>query len=271
MASCRPLRCAISTSPAARRPLPTIAERDRGEHEREAMPPGAKEQSGEQHAEREGRQQEAQTGAGLGDVEGRAGDANQEAVEPDRNAQRVEQADRERGRERLERRDQAVAERHRQIEVEQRKGDLPEDGGAEDRKRRRLEERDERQLLDHERRDHLPDGREERRGADQRQPPRPGPRRHLPQRRAPLPEQERDHRRHQHAVAVSRRADPGESRPRPARPDAGMPPSPPTTARPAIAQAHAPRAAARAAKPGCGTAAKRSADDVDTRAASRST
>jgi hypothetical protein len=142
-------------------------------------------------------------------VEGRAGDANQEAIEPDRNAQRFEQPDREGGRELLERRDQAIPERHRQIEVEQGKGDLPEHGGAEDRKRRRLQERDERQLLDHERRDHPPDGREERRRADQRQPPRPGPRRHLPQRRAPLPEQERDHRRHQHAVAVSRRADPG--------------------------------------------------------------
>jgi hypothetical protein len=85
---------------------------------------------------------EAQAGAGLGNVKGRAGDTNQEAIEPDRNAQRVEQADRGPGRELLERRDQPIPERHREVEIEHRKGDATEDDGPEDRQRCRLHDRD---------------------------------------------------------------------------------------------------------------------------------
>ena len=84
-------------------------------------------------------------------MEGSARDFDQHAVQPGGHAQDVEQADRDAGRELLQRRDQAGAERHRQKKIDQGKSQPAEHRRAEQRKRRGLQQRNQGELLDDQR------------------------------------------------------------------------------------------------------------------------
>ena len=154
---------------------------DRERRERQACPPAPEEQIREQKTDRERGQEEAETSARFGDVKRGARDMDQQAVQPGRDADELERSDGKARRELLERRDQAVADGHREIQVEQGKRQQAEGGRPDDRERRRLEQGNQRELLDGQRRDHLADGGHQRRAADQDQAQGPGPRRRLPQ------------------------------------------------------------------------------------------
>jgi hypothetical protein len=98
---------------------------------------------------------------------------------------------------------QAGAERHRQIEVEQRKRQPAEHDRAEQRERRGLQQRDQGELLHDQRRDDLTDLRDQGGAADQNETPGPRPRRD-PQFRTLTPDQPSHDRRDQQGIAIRR-------------------------------------------------------------------
>ena len=173
------------------------------QHERHAAPRAAIDQAGIEHAEGDRGDQEAQPGAGLGDVERALRDFDEELVHDEGDAGYLQPDIGEGGGEALQVVSQEGAERHQEEQVEQRRAERPGQPPAQHHQEQQLHEADGHQLPPF----HDPDpfGSQPGEGCGNGQQRRP-------QGRARHREIQRD-RQHEPAMAVGGRGVPGRHRP----------------------------------------------------------
>ena len=191
--------------------------RDRHGHERRAARPAFEADVADQHPQRDHRDQELDARTRLGHFEQPGRGIDEHPVNRRRYAGHVNQRDGQRGRHRLERLDQFVAERHKERHVTQRKGQPRPDPRPQKSQNRRTQHPHRARLLAKRKPRERAKHPQHQRRAEQHQPRPPWRRNHALQLRPALPHQPAQNHRDEQDVVIGRAVPPlpGHLRPGP--------------------------------------------------------